>query len=433
MRRDDFDEILARLQESYPRQHEVLLMFLSGKTDDEIAASLYLTKASVRKNIERVNQLFFDPDRLSGDRRHRRSNLIALFCQFEPGLVKAPSDDQMDVRDKFIQINHLDSEKICYEALQQPGSLVRIKGPRLMGKTYTAIQTLDKMSELGHRTAIINLSLVDSKCLESIAYLLHWFCNYLSRDLELDNKIDDYWDEKSVGSKVSCTAYLEEYILPSKGTPLVICFDDVDLLFPYPDISREFLLLLRSWHDRSKTRPIWRELRLLIVHSTDVYINLEINQSPFNVGWPVELSELTESQVKKLANQHGPYPDHQGVNEASINALYRLVGGHPYLIQIALTFIKRSQDTTLDKLIEMAPTDAGIYRNHLLEHWNTLIRDQEIAKAFAKVIGSNTQIKLDPVHSYKLQRMGLVKLSGDLIEPRCDLYRLYFRNRLDLK
>ena len=63
--------------------------------------------------------------------------------------------------------------------------------------------------------------------------------------------------------------------------------------------------LLRAWHERGKVEQVWKRLRLVVVHSTDVYIPLNINESPFNVGVPIELPEFTPEQVQELARQHG--------------------------------------------------------------------------------------------------------------------------------
>ncbi|MBD2664646.1 AAA-like domain-containing protein [Richelia sinica FACHB-800] len=58
-----------------------------------------------------------------------------------------------------------------------------------------------------------------------------------------------------------------------------------------------FFGLLRALHEEGKRREIWQKLRLVIVHSTEVYISLDINQSPFNVDLSVELPEFNNQQI----------------------------------------------------------------------------------------------------------------------------------------
>lgn len=81
--------------------------------------------------------------------------------------------------------------------------------------------------------------------------------------------------------------------------------DEVDLVFQYLKIAKDFFSLLRAWHERGRNEPIWQKLRLIIVHSREVYIPLNMQESPFNVGLPVELPELTLSQVEDLLQRHG--------------------------------------------------------------------------------------------------------------------------------
>ena len=73
----------------------------------------------------------------------------------------------------------------------------------------------------------------------------------ISLNLNIENKVVDYWDDL-FGSKISCKIYLEEYILASLETPLVLGLDDVDLLFQYPDLADNFFWFITSLARRRK-------------------------------------------------------------------------------------------------------------------------------------------------------------------------------------
>ena len=237
--------------------------------------------------------------------------------------------------------------------------------------------------------------------------------------------MDEYWDEEGIGAKVSCTTYFEEYLLAQADSALVLCLDNVDVLFPYPEIYEDFFGLLRSWHEKARSRQLWKKLRLVLVHATDVYIRLNINQSPFNVGLPIELSEFTCKQVQEFAQQHK-----LNASTALIEPLMNMVGGHPYLLEQAFSHLKSHPDITLDQLLTAASTEAGIYAHHLREHWLNLQQRPELIVAFKKVVAATSPVRLEPMLAYQLQSMGLVKLSGNEVEPCCHLYRQYFRMRL---
>jgi hypothetical protein len=245
----------------------------------------------------------------------------------------------------------------------------------------------------------------------------------LTRELKLPNQLDKYWDEEGIGAKVSCTTYLEEYLLNANDSPLVLCLDDVDVLFPYPEVYEDFFGLLRSWYEKARSRENWKNLRLVIAYSTDVYIRLNINQSPFNVGLPIELPEFTREEVQIFAQQHGLEQD-----SFLVDPLMELVGGHPYLLKQAFSHFKSYPDVTLKKFLVEASTEAGIYGYHLREHWLSLQAEPKLMVAFEGVINSTKPVRLETISAYQLQSMGLVKFVGNEVDVRCQLYSNYFRD-----
>jgi hypothetical protein len=90
------------------------------------------------------------------------------------------------------------------------------------------------------------------------------------------------------------------------------------------------------------------KLRLLVVHSTEVYIPLSINQSPFNVGFSVELPEFTAEQVQDLATRY-----ELNWTDKQVEQLMALIGGNPYLVQLALHHIS-GEEMTVEQLLETA-------------------------------------------------------------------------------
>ncbi|OUL18814.1 AAA-like domain-containing protein [Nostoc sp. 106C] len=327
-----------------------------------------------------------------------------------------------------IYVRRTEIEEICYKHLLQPGSLIRIKAPSLMGKTSFIIHVVNQLDQQSYRSVILSFELADRNShFTQLNKFLRWFCSNISRELGLPSELDQYWDEEGIGAKVSCTTYFEEYILVATDSPLVLCLDNVDLLFPYPNIYEDFFGLLRSWYEKARSRQIWKKLRLVIIHSTDVYIRLNIHQSPFNVGLPLELAEFTHEQVQDLAQQHQL---NINLDANIIDSLMNLVGGHPYLLEMAFSYLKTHPNITLQQILTEGTTETGIYAHHLREHWLNLQEHPELAVAFKKVVNSTIPVVLEPILAYQLQSMGLVKLSGNLVEIRCHLYRQYFRIRL---
>jgi hypothetical protein len=145
------------------------------------------------------------------------------------------------------------------------------------------------------------------------------------------------------------------------------------------------------------------------------------------VGLPIELPEFTAEQVRDLARRHGLNWD-----LAQVTQLMDMVGGHPYLVRVALYQIAR-RETTLEELLQVAPTEAGPYGDHLRRHLWNLEQRSEMAAAAKRVISAHGRVRLEPVQAFQLHSMGLVDLQGNEVIPRCNLYRLYFGDRLTVR
>jgi transcriptional regulator with XRE-family HTH domain len=314
-------------------------------------------------------------------------------------------------------------ESRCYETILQPGSLLRIKAAKRMGKTSLIDRILHQAAKQNYRTVRLNLRQADQAVLKSLDEFLRWFCTVVSRRLGLPNQLAEYWEE-GLGSSQNCTIYFEEHLLSQLDRPLVLALDDVDRIFPYPQIAEDFLGMLRVWHEEARTSQLWKDLRLVIAHSTEVYIQLNINRSPFNVGVPIELPEFTLEQVQNLARRQGLDWD-----SSQVTQLMEMVGGHPHLIQLAIYSLTR-QEITFEQLLQTAHTESGIYRDHLRGHLRDLQEHPELATAMKKVVEATNPVQLEPLQALKLESLGLVRLEGNNVKPWCNLYAQYFRERL---
>ena len=315
-------------------------------------------------------------------------------------------------------------EERCYQEILKPGALIRLRAASKMGKTSLQNRILAYAGDRGYRTVRFNFQQADETVLSNVNRFLRWFCANIARQLHLEPNLDNYWDE-DFGSKISCTIYFQAYILEQVDTALVLGLDELNQLFEYPEIAQNFLPLLRSWYEEAKYMEIWQKLRFIVVHSTEIYVPLNINQSPFNVGWSVRLPEFTKEQVRDLAVRHGL----DWLTEAEAEQLMLMVGGHPYRVRLAF-YRLALEEIGLEQLLAEAPTLAGIYSDHLRQCWTTLQQHQELMEALQQVVTTEGGVQMEPIPAYELESMGLVKLNGDEAVLSCDLYRLYFRSQL---
>ncbi|MCC5614655.1 AAA-like domain-containing protein [Nostoc sp. CHAB 5836] len=315
-------------------------------------------------------------------------------------------------------------ELVCNEILH-PGCLIRIKAPRKTGKSSLLNRMIAYAKEQGYQIAYLDFQEADQDVFASLDKFLRWFCVNVSRELNLHPCLDDFWDTE-MGSKVSCKIYFEAYVLQYiHNSPVVLALNEVHRVFEHPNIAQDFLPMLRFWHEQGKQDQIWQKLRMVVVHTTEIYIPLNLNQSPFNVGITITLPPFTLKQVQNLALRYGLHWAANSEGAKRLAPLQAMVGGHPYLVSLALYHLCQ-EEMTLEVLLETASTPVGIYSQHLRELLTLLKKEPELMSAMQQVIATDEKVELDAIAAYKLESMGLVQLDGNQAHPMCELYRLYF-------
>jgi len=315
-------------------------------------------------------------------------------------------------------------EKLARSEIARQGCLLRIKAPQKMGKSSLLNQVIAQADSLGYQIAYLDFRDAEEASFHSIDLLLHWFCAAICQQLNLPPNLDYYWDD-DYGSKMSCKIFFESYVLKHTDRPLVLTINEVNRIFEHPQTAVDFLPLLRSFHEQSRRSATWQKLRLVLVYSTDIYVPLKINQSPFNVGLSIKLPQFNREQVLNLARRYElPWQ-----SDREVEQLMSLVGGHPYLINIALYYLSH-EAIDLEQLLREGHTPSGIYSQHLQGYLILLQQDSQLISAMYQVVNSETAVKLNPLIAYKLESMGLVILNSFIAKPSCQLYRLYFHEVL---
>ncbi|MGF1589867.1 MAG: AAA-like domain-containing protein [Pleurocapsa sp.] len=329
---------------------------------------------------------------------------------------QVPLDSSFYVERPPVEVN-------CYKTILHPGALIRIKAPRKMGKSSLMVRILNYAAQQGCQTVFLSFRMADRRILRDLDKFLQWFSASVGLGLNLPNQLADYWDEL-FGSKISCKIYFEQYLLAKISQPLVLALDDLDLLFDYPELADDFFGLLRTWHEQAKNQDIWQQLRLIVGHSTEVYIPLNVNKSPFNVGLPIDLKPFTPEQVSDLALRYG-----LNWSQAQTEKLMAIANGQPYLIHLGLYHLWQA-NISVEELLSTAATE--VFADHLRRQWWALEQDCRLAAEFTKVVQASTPIELELLQAFKLESLGLVTLQGNQAVSSCALYTQYFRDRLSL-
>lgn len=418
-----------------PRQHQVLNLFLQGKSEPEIMDALRVNnRSSVRHHIANICDLFGLRNE-PGEHNVLRRDLIDLFAKYKPEMLnpeiiidwprnppdlESPDDDPVPLNSPFY-LERFSLESDCYKQIEKSGALLRIKSSQKMGKTSLLLRLLDHVKKKPYQTVCFNLMDAKPELLSDLDLFLNWFCQKVCDKLNLDSQ----WI-KSLDFSQADTDYkymFETKVLEKITNPIVLVLEELERIFPYEEVATNFLPMLRSWHEESKKTEVWENLRMVLLYSTDCYVKLPVNQSPFNVGFLVELTEFAPQAVQDLASRH-----QLRWNDQELSKLMAMIGGYPYLIRVALYRLAR-QEMTLDQLLETAATDEGVYRRYLQSHWATLQDYSTLKDAFKQVVIADNPLKLEQLPEFHLLSMGLVKATTKGVIPSCQLYRDYFREK----
>lgn len=288
-----------------------------------------------------------------------------------------------------------------------------------MGKTSLIARILDYGSSQDYHTVRLSFYHAGTQVFEKSDRFLRWFCTNVTRQLGLESRLNDYWDE-DMGALVNSTIYFQGYLLKELSNPIVLALDGIEQLFEYPEVASDFFVLLRSWYEETKDISVWQKLRVVIAHAVEVYIPLPTHRSPFNVGLAIELPTFSPEQVQDLASRH-----QLQLTKPEIEQLMKLTGGFPYLIRLALYQSVRLE-IPVQTLLQNATTDTGIYQQHLQSQWWNLQQHPKLTDAFGQVLKAPTQLEMEV--AFKLKSLGLVHLIENQATVSCELYREYFRN-----
>lgn len=294
------------------------------------------------------------------------------------------------------------------QAINQSGCLLHLEGPTGTGKTSLVHQVLSDVTYVGWSTVYLNLHQEDGAIFAVPRAFWRWLCTSLAQALGMDSSVDTYWNE-DLGSKGSCTAFLEYAVLTANDRPLVLVLDDLQVLEDYPQMATELGQLLQVWYATLAHPTLWERLRLVLVHRP--LIHLDATWMPPLVHGESTLQTLpfTLEQVHTLAERLGVT-----AGQADLEGLVAYVGGNPYLVHLGLVTGSWSQPETLlqlESVQQHLQVQEHLINSHtLLTHgWHQVLHQPD------QVLPLNRWVRL-------LERLGLVRYEGHQPRVSCNLY-----------
>jgi serine/threonine protein kinase len=317
------------------------------------------------------------------------------------------------------------TDETFYEAIAQRDSIILIKGARQMGKTSLLARGLQEARKSGVKVILTDFQKLNASHLETVEKLFLALSETIVEQLDLDVSLADSWNPRR-GPSMNFERFLRREILGKLNGPFLWGMDEIDRLFGC-NFGSEVFGLFRSWHNERSLDPTgpWQNLTLAIAYATEAHMFItDMNQSPFNVGTRLALSDFTLEQVTELNRRYDtPLRDRTEVSQ-----FYDLVAGQPYLTRRGLHELACHKLNFRD-FEAHAASDEGPFGDHLRRLLVSLAQDNTLFEIMRALLGGR-QIATTETF-YRLRSSGLV--AGDSareMKPRCALYRLYLARHL---
>lgn len=279
--------------------------------------------------------------------------------------------------------------------LSRPGAPVIVQGPAGIGKTWL-LREIDARCAAEDRTVWLDLRHLDRTTLADGQRLL---LRLLADVLEaLDDEGDGPVPEGDPARAL--TRAIERVGLGRTQGQLRLVIDHADDAQHISDPSVLYALL-RSWCERA--RPPWERFRLLLgLSSEPALLMVEPHLSPFNLSPPIRLGELDPDEVNALAHSYG-----RSVEEAELEALLALTGGHPALTRAAL-FRATSTSEALQDVLRRSTEEGGCFWEHIERRARALQANPGLHAALMAV-GAGRREDVDPAAARRLEAAGLLR------------------------
>jgi RNAse (barnase) inhibitor barstar len=428
-------------------QRPILIRFLRGDSDDEISIELGSTKENIRQHISKICQLFKITDQQVEGKR-LREGLIKEFKKYKPELIGKKWLNELSCQEFLtnfpypsgaLALNSLlyterkSSETVMRQSVEseikaaiiEPRALIRIVAPSKFGKTSLLLRIEDYAKNQNFRAAYINIKQeFDRDMLEDRANFMRHFCVLISD--RLDSSLDIVWQDRHT-PQMNCTRHVET-LLNLVDDPIILILDGVEVFYTADLINQEFFQMLRRWHDNGASKDSWLKIRQVIAYSSDNYGAIDLARSPFNIGRYYELADFNESDILKITQKIQLDWDITQVKQ-----LMLLIGGHPYLVNIAIYHFFTYRDLTLEQFLSKPSIDT-IYQSHLDSLTNYLEGNTELKITLKWIIGpQEKEIMLENRLKHILYGLGVIKYLNSEIKIRCELYREHFQKYFRLQ
>lgn len=351
----------------------------------------------------------------TGPRRPNRDNVIP----FSPAILETGA---MSPDSPFYIERRTDGAALAQLSSFEP--TVTIRGYRKAGKSSLLNRIHHSARREGVRCFYLDFQGAGGALIQSTEHLFRQVAHTIVTGLGVRIDSESLWSNR-LSPEANLTRVIEKGVLFDQQ-PIQLLFDEVDVLLR-TSAGISFFSTLRYWHNLRATdhTGAWRGLRFAIAHASDPALWIPSTfQSPFNVGLPLELEDLTVGQVAELNRRLGEPLK----MDAEIEALWNLIGGHPYLVRRSLHALSSSA-LSFPEFMDTAPSERGPLGSYLKLYFHQVMGDEGLLPSLREILSEG--VCRDGYIFDRLWSIGLVvSPKPNVVRLRCKLYEDFFRSVL---
>src|SRR5258707_7382534 len=317
--------------------------------------------------------------------------------------------------------------RLCME-----GAYAYVLTSRQMGKSSLRFAVSERLLREGIHVASIDLTTIGTHA-DSTE---QWYVSLLEKaqeDLRI-SQVVRWWEmHQHLTPTDRFTRYLLEIALGEVKGDLVVFVDEIDSTLSLPFSADDFFAAIRALFNSRSQIPDARRLSFVLIGSAspgDLIRNS--SRTPFNIGYPVTLTDFTEESVQPLAQGFGL------VAEESKYLLHRIfdwTAGHPYLTQRLC--MAAAQDSTaarkdLDGLVRRFFVVSGDNKDSNLQWVRDMLTERAPDRESVLTVwrdvwrGRNVKDEETSIAKSHLKLTGVVRAENGLLVPRNRIYTMAF-------
>jgi WD40 repeat protein len=250
-------------------------------------------------------------------------------------------------------------------AMCQSGAFAYILTSRQMGKSSLMVQTATRLSQVGIRSATVDLSMLGAQATAEQWYL--GFLVIIEEQLDLETNVVQWWQERPhLGLTQRMTQFFQEILLAEIEGQMVIFVDEIDSTLSL-NFTDDFFAAIRYFYVARSQEPAFHRLSFVLIGvAAPSDLIRDKSRTPFNIGREIILAGFQIAEVQPLM---AGLVDRADDPPAVLSAVLAWTGGQPFLTQKLCQLIIDS-GSPIAAGHEVVAIDQ-LVRSRILENWET--------------------------------------------------------------